>query len=166
LDDPGLVEKIVGTVQRVGMAPRELQLEVTESGIMNDREASKKVLGALKAAGIRLAIDDFGTGYSSLSCLQEFPFDVLKIDQSFVGHFDQGREFIALAHSVVTLAEYLGMTCVAEGVERREQIAVLQSMGCACAQGYYFGKPMSLEALIDAAGTEARGLAPDPIPVS
>jgi len=149
LAEQDLVEQIVRTVQRAGMEPGQLQLEVTESGIMQHREAAKKVLSALKAAGIRLAMDDFGTGHSSLSCLHEFPFDVLKIDRSFVLNLERGREFIALTHSVVTLAEYLGMTCAAEGVENRDQIAALQSMGCTCAQGYYFGTPMSAEALID-----------------
>jgi EAL domain-containing protein (putative c-di-GMP-specific phosphodiesterase class I) len=149
LDVQNMVEQIVWIVQRAGMEPGQLQLEVTESGIMKNREAALKVLGALKAAGIRLAMDDFGTGHSSLSCLHEFPFDVLKIDRSFIIHFERGRQFIALTNSVVTLAEYLGMTCVAEGVENLNQITALQSMGCTCAQGYYFGKPMSAEALID-----------------
>ena len=94
-------------------------------------------------------MDDFGTGHFSLSCLHELPFDVLKIDQSFVFNLERGRQFIAMARTVVTLAENLGMTCVAEGVENRAQIAALKSMGCICAQGYYFGKPMSAEALID-----------------
>jgi diguanylate cyclase (GGDEF)-like protein/PAS domain S-box-containing protein len=149
LAEKDLVEQIIRTVQRAGMEPGQLQLEMTESGILQDRKAAKKVLRALKAAGIRLAMDDFGTGHSSLSCLHELPFDVLKIDQSFVFNIERGRQFIAMARTVVTLAENLGMTCVAEGVENRAQIAALQSMGCACAQGYYFGKPMSAEALID-----------------
>lgn len=149
LAEQDLVEQIVRTVQRAGMEPGQLQLEVTESGIIHNREAAKKILGTLKAASIRLAMDDFGTGHSSLSCLHEFPFDVLKIDRSFIINLERGREFIALAHAVVTVAEYLGMTCVAEGVENLNQIAALQSMGCNCAQGYYFGKPMSAEALIE-----------------
>lgn len=149
LAEQDLVERIVRTVQRAGMEPGQLQLEVTESGIMQNREAAKNVLKALKAAGIRLAMDDFGTGHSSLSCLHEFPFDMLKIDRSFIINLERGRQFIALTHSVVTLAEYLGMVCVAEGVENLNQIAALQSMGWICAQGHYFGKPMSPEALID-----------------
>ena len=149
LAEQDLVEQIIWTVQRAGMEPGQLQLEMTESGILQDRKAAKKVLRALKTAGIRLAMDDFGTGHSSLSCLHELPFDVLKIDRSFVFNLERGRQFIAMARTVVMLAENLGMTCVAEGVENRAQIALLQSMGCTCAQGYYFGKPMSAEALID-----------------
>lgn len=149
LAEQELVEQTVRIVQRAGMEPGQLQLEMTESGILQDRKAAKKVLQALKAAGIRLAMDDFGTGHSSLSCLHELPFDVLKIDRSFVSNLERGRQFIAMARTVVTLAENLGMTCVAEGVENRAQTATLKSIGCTCAQGYYFGKPMSAEALID-----------------
>ncbi len=149
LAEKDLVEQIVKTVQRAGMEPGQLQLEMTESGIIQDRKAAKKVLRALKAAGIRLAMDDFGTGQSSLSCLHELPFDVLKIDRSFVLNLERGRQFLAMARTVVALAENLGMTCVAEGVENRAQSDALKSMGCACAQGYYFGKPMSAEDLID-----------------
>ncbi len=148
LAEQDLVEHFVQMVKGAGMEPGQFQLEMTEGGILRDRKASKKVLRALKAAGIRLAMDDFGTGQSSLSCLHELPFDVLKIDRSFVSNLERGQQFIAMARTVVTLAENLGMICVAEGVENRGQIAELKSMGCACAQGYYFGKPMSAEALI------------------
>ena len=122
------------------MQPAQLQLEVTESEIMQDRDSAVAMLNALKAEGIRLAMDDFGTGYSSLACLHEFPFDVLKIDRAFIANLDQGRAFIVLANSIVSLAENLGMQCVAEGIESLDQIAVLQAMGCSCGQGYYFGK--------------------------
>lgn len=142
LAQPGIVELITAIVRETGIQPQQLQLEVTETQIMVDPVAARTILMALKKAGIRLAMDDFGTGYSSLSCLHQLPFDVLKIDRSFILNLVQGREFVAMAHSIVTLAEYLGMTCVAEGVEHSDQIATLQGMGCADAQGYFFGKPV------------------------
>ena len=148
LTEADLVEQVLGVIHRAGMKPSQLQLEVTESEIMQDRDSAVVMLNALKVEGIRLAMDDFGTGHSSLACLHEFPFDVLKIDRAFIANLDHGRAFIVLANSIVSLAENLGMLCVAEGIENLEQIAVLQAMGCSCGQGYYFGKPVSADVLI------------------
>ena len=148
LSEASLVEQVIKIVRESGMQPAQLQLEVTESEIMQDRDSAVAMLNALKAEGIRLAMDDFGTGYSSLACLHEFPFDVLKIDRAFIANLDQGRAFIVLANSIVSLAENLGMQCVAEGIESLDQIAVLQAMGCSCGQGYYFGKAVPADVLI------------------
>jgi len=148
LTDSSLVSRTVAVLAEYGMQPGQLQLEVTESQIMQQRTAALELLGALRAAGIRLAMDDFGTGYSSLSCLQEFPLDVLKVDRSFVVNAGKGRAIAALLHAVVTLADNLGLKVVAEGIETDEQLVLLQALGCAFGQGYLLARPMSSEALM------------------
>jgi EAL domain-containing protein (putative c-di-GMP-specific phosphodiesterase class I) len=147
LGDPGLVDRVLAVVREAGMQPSELQLEVTESQIMANRSAGTAQLQALRDAGVRLAMDDFGTGYSSLSCLQEFPLDVLKIDREFVANLDRGRDFAALVHAVITLADNLGLDVVAEGIEHVTQLAMLQDLGCRFGQGYLLAEPMPADAV-------------------
>lgn len=135
---------VIQTVLReTGLPPSCLQLEVTESTIMRDADLAQRVLNALKDIGVQLAMDDFGTGYSSLSCLHQFPFDVLKIDRSFIANLDRGRDMTALVHAVVALARNLEIHVVAEGIETTEQLITLQSLGCQFGQGYYFSKPLT-----------------------
>lgn len=142
LEVPGFATLVRDIVAQHGMAPAQLQLEVTESMIMSRPDAAVTLLQALKALGIRLAMDDFGTGYSSLSCLHCFPFDVIKIDRSFVQELNGERsEFVALVHAIVNLAYNLGMECVAEGIETHEQVAVLLAVDCLYGQGYLLGRP-------------------------
>ncbi len=148
LSEPGIVEELLRITRANGMQPDELQLEVTESEIMQNRDSAVKILKSLKYHGFALAMDDFGTGHSSLACLHQFPFDVIKIDRTFVANLSNGRKFVALANAVVTLADNLGLVCVAEGIEDSDQIALLQSMGCSYGQGYYFGRPVPPEGLI------------------
>lgn len=148
LTDSSLVSRTLAVLAECGMQPCQLQLEVTESQIMQQRTTALELLGALRAEGIRLAMDDFGTGYSSLSCLQEFPLDVLKIDRSFVANAGRGRDFAALLHAVVSLADNLGLKVVAEGIETNEQLVLLQALGCAFGQGYLLAKPTSSAALM------------------
>jgi EAL domain-containing protein (putative c-di-GMP-specific phosphodiesterase class I) len=131
------------------MQPSQLQLEVTESQIMQHRTMALGLLGELRSHGVRLAMDDFGTGYSSLSCLLEFPLDVLKVDRSFVVNAGRGRDFAALLHAVVTLADNLGLKVVAEGIETEEQLVLLQALGCAYGQGFLLAKPMPSDALLE-----------------
>jgi EAL domain-containing protein (putative c-di-GMP-specific phosphodiesterase class I) len=108
-------------------------------------------------------MDDFGTGTSSLACLRDYPFDSVKIDRSFLSGLTRSRDVMALIHATLTLLENLGMSSVAEGVEDAAQLAVLQSLGCRYAQGYYFSRPVAAEALIDlpthAAGGDAGAIA-------
>ena len=125
-----------------GLEPAALQLEVSEGTVMRDAQGAARTLRALKATGVRLAMDDFGTGHSSLSCLHEFPFDVLKIDRSFVANLGRGRAFGSLVQAITLLARNLNIQVVAEGVETPEQVSLLQSLDCQFAQGYHFGKPM------------------------
>ncbi len=148
LSDARLVERTMLVLEETGMKPSQLQLEVTESQLMQQRTIALGLLGELRAHGVRLAMDDFGTGYSSLSCLQEFPLDVLKVDRSFVVNAGRGRDFAALLHAVVTLADNLGLKVVAEGIETEEQLVLLQALGCAYGQGYLLAKPMSADALL------------------
>ena len=142
--DPLLVDRTMAVVAEAGMLPSQLQLEVTESQIMQQRSNGIPVLARFQSLGVRIAMDDFGTGYSSLSCLQEFPLDVLKVDRSFVANAGQGRDFAALLHAVVTLADNLGLTVVAEGIETEDQLVLLQALGCAGGQGYLLARPMPL----------------------
>ena len=147
--DPNLMGKIIGVLRETGVRPDQLQLEVTESQIMQNRQSSLRLLAELRATGIRLAMDDFGTGYSSLSCLQEFPLDVLKVDRAFVANLGLGRDHAALLHAVVTLADNLNLQVVAEGIEDAEQLAMLQALGCGFGQGYLLARPMSATAIAD-----------------
>ena len=142
LSDARLVERTLQVVQDAGMRPSQLQLEVTESQIMQHRSSALVLLAELRSQGIRLAMDDFGTGYSSLSCLQEFPLDVLKVDRSFVANACRGRDYAALLHAVVILADNLGLKVVAKGIETEEQLVLLQALGCAYGQGFLLAQPM------------------------
>lgn len=149
LTQSSLAERTLATLELFGIPTSCLQLEVTESEVMQNRDMAVCLLNQFKSAGVRLAMDDFGTGHSSLSCLHEFPFDVIKIDRAFVKSLGEGRrDFVAMIQSVLSLAHNLGMQCVAEGIEHPDHVAVLQSIDCAFGQGYYFGKPMLPEQLI------------------
>lgn len=142
---PDLPETIGRIIDETGIPPACLHLEVTESAVMKDTDAAARTLRKLKALGVMLAMDDFGTGYSSLSCLQQFPFDVLKIDRSFIANLSHGRHYAALVQAVVQLARNLNIAVVAEGIETTEQALLLQSLECAYGQGYLFSRPLPPE---------------------
>jgi len=142
LQYPGFVADVAAVLAATGLPPHALLLEITESVVMQDTEASLARLAALKALGVRLAIDDFGTGYSSLAYLQRFPVDVLKIDKRFVDGVHEGRSGEALARTIVALGETLGLRTVGEGIERPEQRDALRSLGCTYGQGYLFARPL------------------------
>jgi EAL domain-containing protein (putative c-di-GMP-specific phosphodiesterase class I) len=118
-----------------------LELELTESVIMRDQEASIPKLEALKELGVRIAIDDFGTGYSSLSYLQRLPVDSLKVDRSFISAINSDPGSLGIVQVVIDLAHARGLTVTAEGVESAEQLEELRSLGCDRAQGYYLAFP-------------------------
>jgi diguanylate cyclase (GGDEF)-like protein/PAS domain S-box-containing protein len=145
VNQPGFVDEVARVLARTGFEPRRLQLEITESVIMNDAPATLVTLRALKELGVQLAIDDFGTGYSSLSYLKRFPVDVLKIDRTFVTGLGHDAEDTAIVQAIITLANTLGLHVTAEGVESAAQLAQLQALGCQLGQGYYFAKPLSCE---------------------
>lgn len=141
--DPDLVKKISGVLKRTGFDPHNLELEVTESLLINDAKVAKRIIGTLKKMGIRIALDDFGTGYSSLSYIQEIPFNKVKIDRSFISRLGSSSESEAVVRCVVGLASALGMIVTAEGVESDAHEAALKLIGCQTLQGYKYGRPMT-----------------------
>ncbi|CAJ0783235.1 hypothetical protein LMG7141_01364 [Ralstonia condita] len=144
--DPALVKNVLDILQETGLPPHLLELEITESVLMEDIEANIALLEALHAAGISLSIDDFGTGYSSLAYLQRFPIQKLKIDRSFVQRMPGDGE--AIASAVIAMAHSLNMEVVAEGVEDPEQLMLLRGAGCDLGQGYLFSRPLQADPLM------------------
>lgn len=142
----GFVEGIARTLKETGLDPTQLELEITESVLMQNIDTTVATLRAIKQLGVRLAIDDFGTGYSSLSYLQKFPVDVLKIDQSFVGDLSIDSNDAKLVSTIISLGKSLNLHIIAEGVETREQLEFLKVHQCEEAQGYYFSKAVEPQA--------------------
>ena len=148
LQDPHFFEMVRSRLERSGVLGRRINLEVTESMIMEDESAMIPMLEDLKSLGMTLSMDDFGTGYSSLTCLQRYPVDVVKLDREFVNNLMVHRRFGAIAQAAIMMVSNMGMRVVAEGVERIEQLVQLQTMDCDSAQGYYFSKPVPREELL------------------
>lgn len=142
---PDLVADVARVLAESGLAPGSLALEITESVFLNSNAATSETLYELKNLGVRLAIDDFGTGYSSLSYLRGLPIDSVKIDRSFIEAVGDGRRETALLRGIVELSNALGLIAVAEGIERHDQAAELEMLGCALGQGYYFARPGTAE---------------------
>jgi diguanylate cyclase (GGDEF)-like protein/PAS domain S-box-containing protein len=147
LADPGFVRYVAGTLREAGLEPEALQLELTESAVMEDGDSTTATIRGLRALGVRLAVDDFGTGYSSLSHLRYLPADTLKIDKGFVEGLGREPRDTALVGSIVELAHALGMGVVAEGVETPEQLARLRALGCDLGQGHIFAPPLPSDAV-------------------
>jgi Amt family ammonium transporter len=145
------VEHLAAVLAETGLPPQCLQLELTERDVVRNGEAAQSLLAALQELGVRLAMDDFGSGASSLGFLRGYPFHTVKIDRHFLHDLVDSRDGLAVLHAAVNLIENLGMASVAEGVENQAQLAVLQSLGCRQAQGYFLGRPMALEALMEGA---------------
>jgi diguanylate cyclase (GGDEF)-like protein len=141
--DHAFVEKVHAVLERLGVPPRLLELEVTESAVMRHPETVVKRLGALRELGVRLSIDDFGTGYASLSYLKRLPVHALKIDMSFILHMEQDEADQRIVRSATQLGHGFGMTVVAEGVESARAANLLLEYGCDFAQGYHFSRPLS-----------------------
>ena len=143
LQEAGFVELVSDVVERSGMVPSDLVLELTESALLEVGEPTSGLIARLKALGVRISLDDFGTGYSSLSHLRQFPIDSLKIDKSLVAGIEANEQNErALVRSVIRLAHSLGLETIAEGIERREQLVRLRALGAQLGQGYYFAEPM------------------------
>jgi diguanylate cyclase (GGDEF)-like protein len=142
-----LVQTIRDILERTGLAAACLKLEITESALMDDVEATITKLLELKGLGISLAIDDFGTGYSSLNALKRLPVDTLKIDRSFVQGLGKDPQDAAIVRSIITLAQSLRLSVTAEGIETEQQRGKLWAFGCDHGQGYYFARPLASEAL-------------------
>ncbi|HQT78163.1 MAG TPA: EAL domain-containing protein [Rhodopila sp.] len=140
--DPGLVPAVTSALTESGLAPGRLELEITESVLLDDNEANLAILHQLRALGVRIVLDDFGTGFSSLSYLLRFPFDKIKIDRSFVVGLPGQDQSFAIVCAIVSMGRSLGIAIAAEGVETAEQLDVLRSRGCNEAQGYLFSRPV------------------------
>ncbi|UZE49006.1 EAL domain-containing protein [Rhodopseudomonas sp. P2A-2r] len=137
-----LAATVVSALAESGLEPRRLELEITESVLFADDKSALQVLRRVRELGVRVSMDDFGTGYSSLSSLRSFPFDKIKIDQSFVRAGLDDRAAMAIVRAIAALGRSLGMTTVAEGVETEEQMALILAAGCTDVQGYLISKPL------------------------
>jgi diguanylate cyclase (GGDEF)-like protein len=147
LRDPGLVPAFRAIIEQTGIQPTSVCLELTETVLMEDPHLYLQPLRDLKALGLRLALDDFGTGHASLTYLKRFPFDVLKIDRSFVRGLGRDASDRAIVRGVIDLAHALGLQVVAEGIEDREHLVELRALGCDLAQGFHFARPLPAEAI-------------------
>ncbi|MFM7573525.1 MAG: putative bifunctional diguanylate cyclase/phosphodiesterase [Snowella sp.] len=149
-----LGEWLTDLFQRHGIDPSQIELELTESTLVDDIPRSIEQLHQLKSVGIKVAMDDFGTGYSSLSYLQQFPFDILKIDQCFIQKIDQNPKNAAIAQAIITMAHQLNLRVVAEGVETTEELTFVHENNCDEIQGYLFSEPITSEEFTQLLQTE------------
>ncbi|WP_423680739.1 MULTISPECIES: sensor domain-containing phosphodiesterase [unclassified Undibacterium] len=143
--DATLCDFIAATLQKTGLPPAALQLEITEGLLMGEIDRLLPMFHTIKALGVSISLDDFGTGFSSLSYLQRFPIDNLKIDRSFINKIPENQDSVVLTHAIIAMANALGMSITAEGVENAEQMFFLTDSGCQEMQGYYFSKPLPVE---------------------
>ncbi|WP_277966954.1 bifunctional diguanylate cyclase/phosphodiesterase [Pantoea trifolii] len=140
-----LVSVVEGALRESGLAPHRLEVEITESVLLDDTLGNIRTLQSLKTLGVQIALDDFGTGYSSLSYLRSFPFDKIKIDKSFINDMGDSREALAIIRAITGMSRSLDIQITAEGVESGEQYAKLREEGCTLFQGYFFGRPQPSE---------------------
>ena len=144
--DPGLVPSIAAVLQETGLEASALELEITETAVMDRSETGMRALADLRALGVRLVLDDFGTGYSSLAYLRHLPLDTIKIDRSFVTELDDADRNVAIVQAVLSLAHGMGISVVAEGIETPRQAARLRELGCDLGQGYLWARPLTVVA--------------------
>ncbi len=168
LSDAWLAQKIVRLLSETGLPANRLVVEITESSLFADIDQARTIVDSLKNQGIRIALDDFGTGFSSLSYLRSLPFDVIKIDRSFIATLRRDRQSAAIVRAVTTLATALDVPVTVEGIEDADTLEAVVAMGCAVGQGWYFGKPMTADqagAMVRAsvAGDVVLAAAPTPI---
>ena len=150
-----LFETVQQALADAGLPPTRLELEITESLLLNDNEHTLQTLHRLRALGVRISMDDFGTGYSSLSYLRSFPFDKIKIDRTFMRDLSRKGDSLAIIRAVIGLGHSLGMSTTAEGVETEEQLRAVREQGCSEVQGFYFSPPLSPTAVIGLLAAEA-----------
>jgi EAL domain-containing protein (putative c-di-GMP-specific phosphodiesterase class I) len=140
--EPGLAQTVLGALEKSGLDPTRLELEVTEAVALDAGDATLATLQEIDRLGVRIALDDFGVGYSALAYLLKFPFDKIKIDRSFVKDAADGAGAFHIVRAVAMLANSLGMVVTAEGVETRKQLHTLRAIGCTEGQGFLLGKPL------------------------
>ncbi|MDH4064569.1 MAG: bifunctional diguanylate cyclase/phosphodiesterase, partial [Acidobacteriota bacterium] len=141
--EPGVLDALLATLAEHGLGPRDLVVEITESAAIGNIDRAAEILQQFRDVGLRVVLDDFGTGYSSLSCLHELPIEGIKLDRSFIG---SERRHPAILGAIVRLAEELGLSVTAEGIETGAQHEQLRALGCGYAQGYLFARPLDAEA--------------------
>jgi EAL domain-containing protein (putative c-di-GMP-specific phosphodiesterase class I) len=146
LRDRNLGAQVLKTLQQSGVAPQRLEIEITESALVQDLEAAQLVLGGLRDSGVRIALDNFGTGYSSLYHLRNFKVDKIKIDKSFVETMSSTKESAAIVSALIGLGEGFGLMIAAEGIESASQQAQLLRTGCEQGQGHLYSDPLTAEA--------------------
>ncbi|MCL5230021.1 EAL domain-containing protein [Pseudomonas sp. In614] len=153
-----LIERIQQTLHDSGIDPARVELEITESVMLEDAAGALEVMRTLKRLGVRISMDDFGTGYSSLSYLREFPFDGLKIDRSFLSRLVESEDDKAIVQAIVGLGRALSLTVTAEGIETAEHLRLLKAVSCDEGQGYYLSRPLEIgafNALVEHAGAKS-----------
>jgi EAL domain-containing protein (putative c-di-GMP-specific phosphodiesterase class I) len=143
-DDSDIIDIVTSALESSGLPAKRLELEITETTLLKNNDTTLALLFKLRSLGVRIALDDFGTGYSSLSYLRTFPFDKIKIDQSFVREMGTRKDCAAIVSSIVRLANTLDITTTAEGVETVDQLNLIRETGCTEAQGYLFSVPRTL----------------------
>jgi len=150
-----LIDTVRNTLLVTGLTPDRLELEVTETAIIGDKQRALHILRQIKAMGVSIAIDDFGTGYSSLDTLRSFPFDKIKLDRSFMSEVESNEQSKAIVRAILALGHSLSVPVLAEGVETHEQLDVLRKEGCTEAQGFLLGRPGAInwEDLLEASSS-------------
>jgi len=159
LRDPNFTEEVLGVVQRYGLSPHQFELELTEGILVSNPTIAKRKLANLKSAGFLLSLDDFGTGFSSIGYLRQFPFDLLKVDRSFVRDLGLNSTANALVQSLVSLGDAMNLSVIAEGIENEDQLKLLRLVQCEFVQGFLISRPIpaaDLTALLDRLGPERR----------
>ena len=148
ISEPKLVERFLSILNKANVGAEQIRLEITEGILIEDTVNALEQLEKLKQAGFKLYLDDFGTGYSSLTYINQFPIDVIKIDQSFIRQMNASKTNQAIVQTIASLATNLGTYCIAEGVEELTQVSVLKRLGCYNLQGFYFAKPVPIHTLL------------------
>ena len=146
LMDPGTSENILSILRRVGLDPRRLELEITETAVMTSADTAQRIISDLQMAGVRISLDDFGTGQSSLGRLRDFSFDKVKIDRAFVSRISTDRPSEHIIKAIVAMCDGLDLQVVAEGIEDKSEAEKLRGLGCAMGQGYFYGRPVDTAA--------------------
>jgi diguanylate cyclase (GGDEF)-like protein len=164
LEEPEFAQKLLKVLAEAGFDPSRLEIELTEAALVTDLAAAREVVEALQKKGVRVALDNFGTGHASLTQLRQLPFDMLKIDRSFIRAMSADKEAAIMVRTIISMAKSLSLTVVAEGVETAEQARTLAGLGCDMAQGYYFGRAAAVaEARRRAAAAKAVAVADEAI---
>ncbi len=141
LMDPATSHRLLSIIHQIGLDPRRLELEITETAVMADADIAQKIVAELRATGVRVSLDDFGTGQSSLGRLRDFSFDKVKIDRAFVSRISADRASEHIIKAIVAMCEGLELEVVAEGIEDFSEALKLKALGCGLGQGYFYGKP-------------------------